>query len=159
MTAMGSYWMVALTVLGSLLLAVYPITPPYDWFRPEWTALVVIFWTITMPGRVGITFAWLAGLVLDGFTGVTLGQNALSLALIAYICLGLYQRMRNFAPLQQIALVFVLVGLHLLLGYWVQSLSSYPARHLYFLAGALSSALLWPLFSGVMGYVHRSFLR
>ena len=156
---MGSYWIIALTVVASLVLAVYPITPPYDWFRPEWTALVVIFWTITLPDRVGLAFAWLAGLVLDGFTGVTLGQNALSLAVIAYVCHGLYQRIRNFAALQQAALVFVLVGLHLLLGYWVQSLSSYPARHLYFLAAALSSALLWPLFSGVMRYVYRSFLR
>ncbi len=155
---MGSYWMVSLTLAVSLLLSIYPITPPYDWFRPEWTAMVVIFWTITIPDRVGVIFAWLAGLVLDGFTGATLGQNALSLALVAYICHGVYQRMRNFAALQQAALVFVLVGLHLLVGYWVQSLSSYPARHLYFLAAALSSALLWPLFSMLMRGVYRVFM-
>ena len=120
--------------------------------------MVVIFWTITIPDRVGVIFAWLAGLVLDGFTGATLGQNALSLALVAYICHGVYQRMRNFAALQQAALVFVLVGLHLLVGYWVQSLSSYPSRHLYFLAAALSSALLWPLFSMLMRGVYRVFM-
>lgn len=155
---MGSYWMVALTLAVSLLLSIYPITPPYDWFRPEWTAMVVIFWTITIPDRVGVIFAWLAGLVLDGFTGATLGQNALSLAIVAYICHGVYQRMRNFAALQQAALVFVLVGLHMLVGYWVQSLSSYPPRHLYFLAAALSSALLWPLFSMFMRGVYRVFM-
>jgi rod shape-determining protein MreD len=155
---MGSYWMVSLTLVVSLLLSIYPITPPYDWLRPEWTAMVVIFWTITIPDRVGVIFAWLAGLVLDGFTGATLGQNALSLAIVAYICHGVYQRMRNFAALQQAALVFVLVGLHLLVGYWVQSLSSSPARHLYFLAAALSSALLWPLFSMLMRGVYRVFM-
>ncbi len=156
MTTVGSYWVVTLTLMVSLLLAVYPISPPYDWLRPEWTALVVIFWTITLPDRIGVTYAWLAGLVLDGFTGVTLGQNALSLAIIAYICNALYQRMQHFALLQQAAMVFVLVGLHLLVGYWVQSLSSVSTRNLSFLAGALSSALLWPIFSLVLQYVYRS---
>lgn len=159
MTTFGNYWMISLTVLASFLLAVYPIDPPYNWFRPEWTAMVVIFWCITLPERVGVVFAFLVGLLLDGITGVPLGQNALSLAILAYICQGLYMRMRNFALPQQAAMIFVLVGLHMLVGYWVQSLTSYPARHLYFLAAAFSSALVWPLFSGVMRYVYRLFLR
>ncbi len=151
--------MVSLTVLASFLLAVYPIDYPYNWFRPEWTAMVVIFWSITLPERVGVAYAWFTGLLLDGIAGVTLGQNALSLAILAFICHGLYQRMRNFTAPQQAALVFVLVGLHLLVGYWVQSLTSSPARHLYFLAAALSSALVWPLFSVLMRYVYRVSLR
>ncbi len=159
MTSLGCYWTVSLTLLVSLLLAVVPIAPPYDWLRPEWTALVVIFWAITLPDRVGVSIAWLAGLVLDGFTGVTLGQNALSLAIVAYICNGLYQRMQHFAILQQAALVFVLVGIHLLVGYWVQSLGSISTRNLSFLAGAFSSALVWPLFSLVMQNVSRSLQR
>lgn len=159
MTAMGSYWMISLTVIASLLLSVNPIDPPYNWLRPEWTAMVVLYWTVYLPERVGVVFAWLTGLLLDGFTGVTLGQNALSLSILAYICHGLYQRMRNFAIAQQAAMVFVLVGLHLLVGYWVESLTSNPARHLYFLAAALSSALVWPLFAVLMRYVYRSFLR
>ncbi len=159
MSATRCYWMVSLTLLLSLLLAVFPLTPPYDWWRPEWTALVVIFWTVNIPDRIGVSFAWLAGLVLDGFTGVTLGQNALSLAIVAYICNGLYQRMQHFAILQQAGLVFVLVGIHLLVGYWVQSLGALSTRNLNFLAGALSSALVWPFFSLVLQYVFRSFQR
>jgi rod shape-determining protein MreD len=152
-TNVGSYWLVTVTLLASLLLAVYPVAPPYGWLRPDWTAMVIIFWAITVPDKIGVGYAWLAGLVLDGFTGATLGQNALGLAIVAYICGGLYQRMRNFAPLQQAALVFVLVGLHLLVGYWVQSLTSSPAHNLYFLLAALSSAVLWPLFSVLMSNV------
>ena len=151
--------MVSLTLLVSLLLAVFPLTPPSGWWRPEWTALVVIFWAVNIPDRIGVSFAWLAGLVLDGFSGVTLGQNALSLAIVAYICNGLYQRMQHFAILQQAGLVFVLVGIHLLVGYWVQSLGALSTRNLNFLAGALSSALVWPFFSLVLQYVFRSFQR
>ena len=151
--------MVSLTLLVSLLLAVFPLTPPDDGWRPEWTALVVIFWAVNIPDRIGVSFAWLAGLVLDGFSGVTLGQNALSLAIVAYICNGLYQRMQHFAILQQAGLVFVLVGIHLLVGYWVQSLGALSTRNLNFLAGALSSALVWPFFSLVLQYVFRSFQR
>lgn len=157
MTVIAGYWAVSISLAVSMLLAVLPVSPPYHWFRPEWTAMVIIFWSVSTPGRVGIGVAWLAGLVLDGVQGVTLGQNALGLAVIAYVAGVLHQRIRHFALLQQAGMVFVLVGLYLLLCYWVQSLASTSAKNLYFLGGALSSTLLWPWFAWLMQSYKRLF--
>lgn len=157
MTLIAGYWVLSLTLLASLMLAVVPLPQPYQWFRPEWTAMVIVYWAFTSPGRVGVGVAWLAGLVLDGVQGVALGQNALGFVVIAYIANNLHQRMRHFAVVQQACLVFVLVGLHLLIGYWVQSLVSAPAKNLYFLGSALTSALLWPWFESVLRSSRRVF--
>ena len=119
--------------------------------RPEWTAMTIIYWSVRMPWRIGVGVAWLAGLALDGIQGVTLGKNAIGLVAIAYVCHMMHQRMRNFALLQQAAVVFVLVGVHLLLGHWVQSLAQGQAGHLNFLLSALTSALCWPFFALIIG--------
>jgi len=155
-TLVAGYWALSLTLLASMILAVFPLPSQYQWFRPEWTAMVIIYWAATSPGRVSVGVAWLSGLVLDGVQGVTLGQNALGLVVIAYVANSLHQRMRHFALVQQACLVFVLVGLHLLLGYWVQSLVSEPAKNLYFLGAALTSALLWPWFEPILGSVRQA---
>lgn len=149
------YWAVIASLLCSFLLSVYPLPFVYQYLRPEWTAMVVIFWATSLPGRVGVGTAWLAGLVLDGIKGVTLGQNALSLAVIAYLCQALHQRVRHFAPLQQAGVVFVLVGLHLLSNYWVQGFTSGPDRNMNFLASAASSAVFWPFLAALLHSLSR----
>lgn len=157
MTLIAGYWALSLTLLASMVLAVFPLPSQYQWFRPEWTAMVIIYWAATSPGRVGVGVAWLSGLILDGVQGVTLGQNALGMAVIAYVANALHQRLRQFALVQRAGLVFVLVGLHLLLGYWLQSLVSEPARNLYFLGAALTSALFWPWFEALLRTVRGAF--
>ena len=149
-TSVASYWMVFVSLFFSLLLAVYPLPFAVQWLRPDWTAMVIIYWAVTLPWRVGVVLAWVMGLVLDGFTGVTLGQNALGLVVITYVCHVIHQRMRNFGILQQSAVVFVLVGMHLLLGHWVQSLALASSKNLNFLLAAATSACCWPLFTVAM---------
>lgn len=152
------YGVIALTITLALLMGIYPLSGAWAWFRPEWLTMVVIYWVIALPGRVGVGVAWLCGLVLDGFQGVTLGQNAFGLAMVAYICLVLYQRMRNFTPLQQAGMVFVLVGIQLLFGYWVSSLAARPSIQLSFLGAALTSAILWPWFAELMRSLRRRYV-
>lgn len=150
--------LIAITLAVALFLAIFPLAGGLVWFRPEFVTMVVIYWTIALPGRVGVGVAWLAGLVLDGFQGVTLGQNAFGLAMVAYVCLVLYQRMRNFTPLQQAGMVFVLVGLQLLFGHWVESLTDRPSGQLSFLGAAFCSALVWPWLASLMRALRRRYV-
>ena len=53
--------------------------------RPSFIGLVIIYWSIFAPHAGGIFAPWLAGLSLDVFKGEVLGQNALAMALVAYI--------------------------------------------------------------------------
>jgi rod shape-determining protein MreD len=138
-------WIIFASFLAALALTVLPLP---DWLaavRPEWVALVLIYWCMALPTRVGVGYAWIVGLLLDVLRAALLGQHALSFAIIAYITLQLYQRIRVFPLWQQAVSVFVLVLLHLLLQLWIKGISGNPPPALLFLLPALSSMLLWPL--------------
>jgi rod shape-determining protein MreD len=141
----NGYWVILLSLLAALVLAVTPMPTWSLWGRPEWVTLVVVYWTIALPHRVGILTALLTGVVLDVLEGALLGQNAFSLVVVSVLALVLYQRLRVFSLWQQAGVVFVLVGINQLIGQWVQNLQGAGARSLLFLLPACSSALLWPL--------------
>lgn len=140
-------WIIVFSFFAALLLSILPLPGWLQWGRPEWVAMVLIHWIIVMPERVGITIAWVVGLVLDVLEGTALGQNAFALSVMAYVVLLLYQRVRMFSLWQQAGVVFVLVGLNQLIGNWVQTLQGSQSPNLLFLLPAIASALLWPVVS------------
>ena len=147
----------ALSFLLAVLLAVFPVPLWLQWARPEWVSLVLIYWVIALPQRIGIVVAFLLGLLLDVVEGAVPGQNALALSVVAYLSLVLYQRLRVFNIWQQAAVVFVLVGINQLVCQWLQSLVAAGAQTWQFLLPALVSALLWPGVLSVLRHVRRRY--
>jgi rod shape-determining protein MreD len=133
-----------LSLVAALLLTIMPMPLWAQWGRPEWVAMVLLYWVMALPERVGIGIAGLTGLALDIVEGAPLGQNMFALGVLTYLVLILYQRMRMFTPLQQSAVIFVLVGLNQLLCHWVQTLIGTPSPNLLFILPALVSAMIWP---------------
>lgn len=141
---LSSYLLIALSLCMALCLSIMPLSHSMNIARPEWMALAVIFWVVQMPQRFGVISAWSLGLMLDGVEGTLLGNHAFALAVIAYISLKLYQRIRMFALWQQAFLVFGLIIVKQLLNQWVFSLTAYPVWGWYFILPAVTSALIWP---------------
>ena len=103
-------WAVFFTVLIALVLQVVPLPDWLSAVRPSFIGLVIIYWSIFAPHAGGIFAPWLAGLALDVFKGDVLAQNALAMALVAYISMSLHQRLRNQTLVQQS--LFVFAGAH-----------------------------------------------
>jgi rod shape-determining protein MreD len=157
MIAAQGRWVIYTSFAIAFLLAVVPMPHWLLFARPEWVVMILIYWVIALPHRVGVGTAFIVGILLDGLRGEIIGQNALALVLVSYICLTLYQRMRNFSLWQQAALVFVLVGLAAMTGRWVQSFGSSQSPSLHFLISAFCSAIIWPWFMVLMRATRRRF--
>ncbi|MBQ12906.1 MAG: rod shape-determining protein MreD [Gammaproteobacteria bacterium] len=151
-------WVIFLSFFIAYLLAIVPFP---DWamnYRPEWVPMVLIYWVMALPYRIGIGSAWVVGLLMDILEGSILGLNALSLVIIAYITLSLHLRLRMFSSLQQAGLVLVLVGLNLMMCHWLQIVTGQSvASSLLFLMAALTSAVIWPSLFHLMRQIRRSF--
>ncbi|CAH0991067.1 Rod shape-determining protein MreD [Sinobacterium norvegicum] len=150
-------WVIYGSFAIAFLLAVVPMPHWLVFARPEWLVMFLIYWVMALPHRVGVGTAFILGLLLDGLRGEIMGQNALALVVVSYICLNVYQRMRNFSLWQQAMLVFILVGLSAMIGRWVQSFGSSHPPSLHFLISAFCSAIIWPWFMVFMRATRRRF--
>ena len=142
----NNYMIISASFVVALVLSVYPLPLEWRWWRPEFVLLVAIYWISVFPLTISLFFLCVVGLFQDLLAAVPLGQHSLSLVIVAYICIQSYQRVRNFALWKEAGWVFVLVGLAQLPGNWVQGMAGRPLSGLIFLAPALTSALIWPLF-------------
>jgi rod shape-determining protein MreD len=96
-------WVLPASVLLALLLALLPLPPLLQPLRPYWLALVLAYWVIEEPERVGLGFVFIIGLVADISFGGLLGEQALRLVIMAFILQRFRARLRFF-PLSQQAL-------------------------------------------------------
>ncbi|MFV0276019.1 MAG: rod shape-determining protein MreD [Parahaliea sp.] len=151
------YWVVIASLMAAMVLAVLPLPHWMGWLRPEWVALVLVYWCIALPQRVGVVVAVFAGLAMDLLEGARLGQNIFALAVVSLLSVALYERLRLYSLWQQGGVVFALVGLHQLICQWVQNLEGVGARALLFLLPALTSALMWPLVLHTLRALRRYF--
>ncbi len=153
-----SIWVILLSFFIAYLLAIVPFPEWAMNYRPEWVPMILIYWAMALPYRVGIGSAWAAGLVLDVLEGSTLGVNALALVVVAYVALSLHLRMRMFSTLKQSGLVLALVGLNLMLCNWLQIVTGQTvSSNLMFLMAAVTSAVIWPSLFQLLRQIRRSF--
>lgn len=148
-------WVILLTVILALVLSIIPLPTALEPWRPEWTVLVLIYWSLALPERVGVGIAWVIGLFQDVLAATPLGAHALGFALAAYLTIQLYQRIRNVPVWQQaitVLLVLLLVRATLLLAY---GLVGNPIGDWQFWLPAISGTLAWPLVFWLLRFLRR----
>ena len=153
---LSGYFVVMVSFFVSMVLAIFPIPALLNYVRPEWVVMTLIFWMLMLPTRVGIFTALALGLLVDVLEGHLLGQSALAMCVVAYLTLLMYSRLRLFSPLQQTFIVFVLVGIYQLIHYWAQSMIMGQGQAV-FLLSSLGSALLWPVWYGLLHWTRLTF--
>ena len=77
--------------------------------RPDFLALVLLYWCIQEPRYVGVGVAWALGLVMDVADATVFGQHALAYAVLAYAAEYFRRRVLRFPLWQQAAQVAVLL--------------------------------------------------
>lgn len=132
----------ALTVVLALLFNLMPWRDLVG--IPDMAALVLAFWCVHQPRRMGIGIAWFVGLIMDAGNGALLGQHAFAYAFLAFGAITLHRRILWFSLWQQAAhvLILLLASDALMLGVRLVAGATFPGP-MYF-AGSLVAAALWP---------------
>ena len=134
---------VGITLSVALLLNLLPLGRTAG--VPDFVALALAFWCSYQPRLVGISLAWMLGLVMDIAHGALFGQHALAYACLAYLCIALARRMQRFTIWAQALHVLpILLAAQLVnLAVRLAAGDSFPGWT-YFLSSA-TGALAWPL--------------
>jgi rod shape-determining protein MreD len=136
---------IAATLIAALLVNLLPWSGWLLWLRPDFVALIVLYWCIEEPRRIGFTAAWLLGLMMDVADGTLFGQHALAYSILAYAGIVLHRRVRRFSVAPQMLHVIPLLLMTDIIVLAVRMLAggSFPGWH--FFAGSITAGLLWPL--------------
>lgn len=136
--------LIALTFLLGMMLTILPLPPSLVWFRPAWVFMILLFWIIATPYRVGMGTAFFAGLWLDLLTGTILGQHAMVLTIIAYILVKFQVQLRSLPLWQQMLLVMFMTLLYLALQFWIMTMSGLSLNAGRYWLPIITTTLLWP---------------
>ena len=137
-------WFVpALSLALTLVLAVVPLPGAIEPFRPDWVAVVLLYWSLRAPRAFSLLTAFWMGLALDTLSDSLLGQHALALLLIVYIAERFHLRLRVF-PLSQLAVtVLLLLCLYEFVLFWVDGVAGRTVPLIERWAPPLTGTLVW----------------
>ncbi len=139
--------------VAALAATVLPLPDTLELLRPDFVALTVLWLCLLSPRVGGLAHAWGAGLALDAFRGVLLGQHALALVVMAYVALKLRLQIRAFPMLQQTAVVLALLWLNEFLLFWIDGVAGHPVTEWQRWLAVAVGAACWPLVAGLFGRV------
>ncbi len=136
---------IAFTLIVALVINLLPLSGWWLACRPDFVALVLLYWCIDQPRKIGFTIAWLLGLVMDVSDGSLFGQHALAYAILAYAGIALHRRVQRFSVTPQVLHVIPLLLLNDVIVLLVRLANGGDFPGYFYFAGSVIGGLMWPL--------------
>ena len=141
----SNWWVSTLSLVLTLALVAVPLPDSVAPLRPDWVAVVLLYWSLMAPRHFSLLTAFWMGIALDTLSGALLGQNALALLVVVYLAEKFHLRLRVF-PLSQLAItVFVLLGLYEFILFWIDGMAGRSVPLVERWVPPLTGTLVWVL--------------
>ena len=134
-------WFVYLSLFVALGLSYIP-TGRFPGI-PDWVAVVLTFWCIREPLRVGMGAAFVFGILVDIGLGAAMGQHALAYVILAYLATSVSRRVLWFPTLQQALHVFPLLLLTQVIMVLVRVVGGAEFPGGWYFLSSFTGTLLW----------------
>lgn len=119
-------WFIAFSLIVALMIDMVPLGRVAA--MPDVLAIVLAFWGVHQPRRVGVLWAFAFGLLIDVHDGAVLGQHALAYSALSFGAISLHRRLTWFS----------------LTGQAVQILPLFLAAHALTLIVRMAVGGMWP---------------
>ena len=121
------------------------------WGRAAWApdvlALVLVFWSVHQPQRVGIGAAFVMGLCMDVHQGGLLGAHALAYTVLSFLAIAIHRRLLWFSVPSQAAQVLPVFLAAQVIELVPQLLAGGAFPGFVMFLAPVAQALLWPVAS------------
>ena len=141
-----SHWFLpTASIVIALILSIVPLPDAIAPFRPDWVAMVLLYWSLIEPRRYGLLTAFWLGMVVDTLSGTLLGQHSLALLVIVYLSQRFYFRIRAFPASQVATVVIGLLAIYQFLLFWIDGAAGRDVPLLDRIGPVLTGGALWLL--------------
>ncbi len=142
-------WGTLLAALGLNMLQNIGLLGRAAWMA-DFLALVLVFWSIHQPQRIGIGVAFVFGIFIDVHQGAMLGQHALSYTVLSFLAIAIHRRLLWFSvPSQAFQVLPLFAASHAIeLSVRMMAGGAFPGYLL--LLSPVIESLLWPVVSVIL---------
>lgn len=134
-------WFILFSLAAALFLNFIPLGDTVG--MPDWVALVLAFWSVREPQRLGMGTAFAAGLLMDVASGSVMGQHPLAYLLLAFAAGGLSRRILWFPLVQQALHILPLLLVTQIVMAVARLVGGADFPGLGYFLGSFTGALLW----------------
>lgn len=135
---------VSVSAFVALVLTVVQLPGWLFYFWPDWIAIVVAYWALVTPKRVGPFVGFVIGTLLEVLFVRKFGVLGFGLATLAFIVNATSQQLRALSIWQQMISMGVFISFFKLLTGWLSGLVSGFTITSEYWYSLLGSVLIWP---------------
>lgn len=136
---------IVFTLIAALIINLLPWSGWLLAIKPDFVALVVLYWCIQQPRKVGFAAAWLLGLLMDVANGSLFGQHALAYSVLAFAGIVLHRRVLMFTMRDQVLHVIALLLANDLIVLAVRKFAGAEFPGFSYFVGSFIAGALWPV--------------
>ena len=149
------FWSVAFSALVALALMIVPLPQWLFYFWPDWVALVIVYWALYTPEKVGPFVGFIIGILLEVLFVREFGVEGLGLATLAFVVNRANQQLRVLSIWQQTIVVAMFVALLKLITGWLYGLVGDFTITVEYWYSILGCILVWPFISILLHELRR----
>ncbi len=116
-------------------------------WMPAFLMMVLVFWNVHQPQRLGMATSFVFGLLLDVHQGALLGQHALSFSLLSFLAINIHRRLLWFTVPSQAVQVFPIFFAAHAIELAVRMIGGGVFPGFWILLAPVLEAALWPVVS------------
>lgn len=151
----GVFWAVSLSVFVALVLTALPAPEVLFNFWPDWVALVLFYWALMMPERVGPWVGFLVGTLMEALFVKSFGVLGLGFATLLFVINGVHLQLRVLSVWQQMIVVTLFIGIFKLVTGWLYGLIEGFALSGEYFYSLLGCMVIWPFLFILMQELRR----
>ncbi|HVY08337.1 MAG TPA: rod shape-determining protein MreD [Burkholderiales bacterium] len=136
---------IAISLFVAMMINLLPLTGWILAARPDFVALVLLYWGVHQPRKIGFLPAFLLGLLMDVADGSLFGQHALAYTVMMYAAIALHRRVSMFDVRHQILHVLPILVVMQLIVFGVRHAAGGVFPGWWYLMPSITGAVLWPV--------------
>lgn len=133
-----------LSVFIALVLMLLPVPQWLFYFWPNWMALVLLYWAMMHPNRVGPMVALLVSLLLEVLFVSHFGVIGAGLVVVVFFVNRIQAQLRAMSVWQQAIVMALLIGVFKLLTGWLTGMVSDFIISVEYWYSLITNFLIWP---------------
>lgn len=146
-----------LSLLLGFFLMVLPLPKDMMSFWPDWVLLILLYWLMVLPPRIGFFLAWFLGFWVDAIQGTLLGQNSLTFLLMGWMLHFARPHLRHASSREIWGWAFLGLSVARLSHFLIEWFLGDASRWTYHFLTLSVSALIWPwVYAVLKGYCRRT---